>query len=151
MDVKGARGNVEWAGGLMAKKKYRSGLEVEIARQLRLREVPFSYEEKKIPYTVPATKKNYTPDFVIKSKSGKEIIIEGKGLWVVEDRYKHLLIRQQKPELDIRFVFSNSKKKIRKGSKTTYADICEGKGRRGFKGMKWKYADKKIPKEWLEE
>lgn len=133
------------------KNRYRSGLEKEIAKQLTKLKTPYYYERGKIDYKVPAKNHKYTPDFEVVTKSGKKIIIEGKGIWVYADRYKHLLIRQQHPELDIRFVFSNSKSKIRKGSKTTYADICQGKGTREFKGVKWKYADKKIPKEWLDE
>jgi hypothetical protein len=59
----------------------------------------------------------------------------------LEDRKKHLLIREQYPNLDIRFVFTNSKAKINKGSKTTYADWCDKNS--------FKYADKLIPKEWF--
>jgi hypothetical protein len=51
------------------------------------------------------------------------------------------LIKQQHPELDIRFVFSNSRSRISKQSKTTYADWCEKNG--------FMFADKSIPKEWL--
>ena len=131
---------------------FRSGLEKEISKQLKRNNISFTYEKDKISFLVPETKKVYTPDFKIKTKnSGKIIFIEGKGIWVYEDRYKHLLLRQQYPNLDIRFVFTNAKNKIRKGSKTTYADICEGRGRGEFKGITWKYASKKIPKEWLEE
>lgn len=132
---------------------YRSGLEDDTAKYLKKNKVKFEYEpaDKKIPYTKPATDHTYTPDFFITSKSGKVIIIETKGIWTYEDRMKHLLIRKQHPELDIRFVFSRSKTKIRKGSKTTYADICEGRGRGAFKGVTWQYADKRIPEEWLLE
>nr|DAL93602.1 MAG TPA: endonuclease I [Caudoviricetes sp.] len=35
-----------------------------------------------------------------------------------------MLIKQQNPELDIRFIFSRSKTPIYKGSKTTYAAFC---------------------------
>lgn len=77
--------------------------------------------------------------------------IETKGIWAYDDRYKHYLIRCQHPELDIRFVFTRSKSRISKGSKTTYRDICEGRGRGVFRGVTWKYADKTIPKEWLNE
>ena len=60
-----------------------------------------------------------------------------------EDRRKMRLVKEQNPELDIRFVFTRSSSKINKGSKTTYADWCS---RYGFK-----YADKLIPEEWLNE
>lgn len=133
------------------KQRYRSGIEGEIVKQLKASGLEHYYEELKIPYTVPSSSHSYTPDFVVTTKSGKEIIIEVKGIWEYSDRYKHLLIRKQMPNLDIRFVFSNSRTKIRKGSRTTYADICNGKGRGIFKNVIWKYADSKIPKSWLDE
>lgn len=132
---------------------YRSKLEEHIAKDLQDKGVAFDFEPKwgKIAYTVPSKQSLYNPDFYVKTKSGKTIIVEGKGLWIYEDRFKHYLLKIADPDLDIRFVFSNSKNRIRKGSKTTYADICNGLGRGMFKGMKWKYADKKVPQEWLDE
>ena len=59
----------------------------------------------------------------------------------MEDRKKHLLIKKQHPDLDIRIVFQSAKGKIRKGSKTTYADFCDKHG------IVW--AEKEIPKSWL--
>ncbi len=132
---------------------YRSGLEVKVAEELNELGIVYEFEPKegKIPYTVPESYHTYTPDFVITTKSGKQIIIETKGIWDYADRNKHLLIKEQHPDLDIRFIFSRSKSRIRKGSATTYQDICEGRGRAPFKGITWKYADKKIPSEWLNE
>ena len=71
------------------------------------------------------------------------IIVESKGIFDVEDRKKHLLIREQHPELDIRFVFSSSRSKLYKGSKTSYAEWCEKYG--------FQFADKLIPAAWLRE
>lgn len=137
----------------LQKNNFRSKLENDISAQLDKLEVEYSFEPLwgKLSYTIPAKECKYLPDFYVKTKTGKLIIIECKGIWVYEDRYKHLLIRRAKPNLDIRFIFSNSKNKIRKGSNTTYADICNGNGRGSFKGIIWKYADKKIPEEWLLE
>ena len=118
---------------------YRSGLEVKIARQLEDLGIPFEYEKLKIEYEVHEVRK-YTPDFVILSNG---IIVESKGRFVTADRKKHLLIKKQHPTLDIRFVFSNSRAKINKGSKTTYGDWCDKHG--------FLYADKLIPEEWLYE
>jgi hypothetical protein len=56
---------------------------------------------------------------------------------------KHILVKRHNPELDIRFVFSNSNAKISKASKTTYAMWCRKNG--------YKFADKTIPEEWVNE
>lgn len=132
---------------------FRSGLENDTYDDLKSKGAKFEYEPSwgKIKYVEPEKVRSYTPDFYLTTKSGKQIIIETKGIWDRNDREKHRLIKLQYPELDIRFVFHRSKSKIRKGSKTTYADICEGKGWGPFKNLTWKYADKKIPQEWLDE
>lgn len=133
--------------------RFRSKIEATVAADLEKEGIGFDYEPAwgKIPYIVPASKHSYLPDFYITTKTGKKIIIEVKGIWAYADRYKHLLIRKANPELDIRFVFSNSKNKIRKGSKTTYRDICEGRGKGIFKDVSWKYSDKTINKDWYYE
>jgi hypothetical protein len=118
------------------KHGYRSGLEVKIATQLKECGVEAEYEKFKIRYRLEEDK-TYTPDF----KLPNGIIIETKGRFVASDRKKHLLVKKQHPDLDIRFVFTNSKSKINKGSKTTYADWCNQHG--------FLYADKEVPKEWL--
>jgi len=119
---------------------YRSGLEEEVADQLSRAGVAFEYEPKhgKIRYTKPARDSTYTPDFPL---SDLGFIVETKGRFTVEDRQKHLLIKEQHPDKDIRFVFSNSRARISKQSKTTYADWCSKHG--------FLYADKRIPAEWL--
>lgn len=123
------------------KHGYRSGLEETIAEQLKKEKVSFEYENKAntVSYTIPATDHTYLPDF----KLPNGIIVETKGRFVLADRKKHKLIKEQHPELDIRFVFSNSKAKISKRSKTTYAAWCEKLG--------IPYADKVIPQSWLKE
>ena len=120
------------------KNGYRSGLEEVVDSTLKQRNIDGEYEKHKIKYTIPATDHTYTPDFRLPNG----IFVETKGRFVVEDRKKHVLIKKQHPELDIRFVFQNSKNKIRKGSPTTYADWCVKHG--------FIYADKTIPQEWLD-
>jgi hypothetical protein len=120
------------------KHGYRSGLEDKISEQLKSLSVPVKYEEFKIIYEVNEIR-SYTPDFELPNG----IIIESKGRFVSADRKKHLLIQKQHPLLDIRFVFSNSRAKINKGSKTSYADWCNKFG--------FLYADKLIPKDWIDE
>lgn len=117
---------------------YRSGLEEKVAAQLDELSVSYKYEDFKISYQVNEVR-TYTPDFELPNG----IIVETKGRFVAADRKKHLLIQKQHPFLDIRFVFSNSRAKISKNSKTSYADWCHKNG--------FLYADKLIPKEWLEE
>ena len=120
------------------KHGYRSGLEEAIAKDLDEAGISYLYEDKKITYQVNQVR-TYTPDFILPNG----IIIETKGRFVVDDRMKHLMIREQYPHLDLRFVFSNSRNKIRKGSKTTYGDWCTKHG--------FLYADKRIPDEWLKQ
>lgn len=118
---------------------FRSGLEERVAQELLEQGVPFEYETEIIEYTKPEKKAKYRPDFHLPNG----IIVETKGRFLTADRQKHLLIKAQRPDLDIRFVFSNSKTKISKKSKTTYGMWCEKNG--------FKYADGSIPIEWLKE
>ena len=115
---------------------YRSGLEVDIAKDLRKRGEKFKYETLKVKWVLHENK-TYTPDFILPNG----VIIEAKGRFTLQDRKKHLAIKKQQPELDIRFVFSNSRGKLYKGSKSTYASWCEKFG--------FQYADKRIPDDWL--
>jgi hypothetical protein len=118
---------------------FRSGLEEAVAADLVGQGVSFTFEELVIPYVKPERPARYTPDFVLENG----IIIETKGRFLTEDRQKHLLIQKQHPNLNIRFIFSNSKAKISKRSSTTYAMWCEKNG--------FIFADKEVPKEWLSE
>jgi len=121
------------------KHGFRSGLEESIAAQLEAAGISYEYEELKLPFMEPAKKRTYTPDFRLPNG----IIIESKGRFLTCDRQKMQWVQAQHPDLDIRFVFSNSKAKISKRSTTTYADWCTKHG--------FKYADKGIPQAWLEE
>lgn len=117
---------------------FRSGLEEKIAAQLKLAGINPCYESRKLPYRVEETH-NYTPDFPVT----KSLIIETKGRFQTADRMKMLKIKAQYPDIEFRFVFTNSKARISKASQTTYARWCEKNG--------FKYADKLIPTEWIEE
>jgi hypothetical protein len=120
------------------KEGKRSGLEVQVASQLEAAGVKAEYEKHRIAYR-QIRDKHYTPDF----KLPNGIYVEAKGWFKSADRSKHLAIKYQYPDLDIRFVFSNSKSKIGKKSATTYAMWCEKNG--------FKYADKVVPQEWINE
>lgn len=116
---------------------YRSGFEHKISEQLEELNIDPKYEQTVIKYTVPERQSKYTVDFTLPNG----ILVETKGRWTTEDRKKHLLVKEQHPELDVRILFQSSKTKIRKGSKTSYADFCDKHG------IQW--AEKKIPESWL--
>jgi hypothetical protein len=117
------------------KAGFRSGLEQDNHDHLKSLNAKFDYEKLKIKYV--AKEKTYTPDFELSNR----VIVECKGYFRPADRTKHLLIKDQHPELDIRFVFSNPNIKLSKSSKTTYADWCDQHG--------FKWAQGLIPKEWV--
>lgn len=117
----------------------RSHFEDTISKQLESLKNVETYEQYQIEYIKPESKHIYTPDFILDNG----IIIEAKGLFQREDRMKHLMIKQQYPNLDIRFVFQNPKTKLYKGSKTTYADWATKNG--------FQHASKTIPESWFHE
>lgn len=117
----------------------RSGLEDTICQELSNQGIDYKYEELKIKYTQPSKVRTYTPDILLPNG----IVVEIKGRWVAADRQKIALVKAQHPDLDLRMVFSNSKAKISKTSKTTYAMYCDKLG--------IPYADKHIPQEWIDE
>ena len=120
------------------KHGYRSGLEHTVSIYLKERNHTFMYEEIKIEWEDLAYR-TYTPDFILNNG----IIIETKGRFMAADRRKHIAIKKQHPKLDIRFVFTNSKAKLSKGAKSSYADWC-------IKN-KFRYYDRIIPEDWLKE
>lgn len=118
---------------------FRSQLEEKIAADLEKNKVAFQYENHVLPYVKPASNHKYSVDFILPNG----ILIEAKGLLDLEDRKKHLLIKAQYPDLDIRFVLSSSRTKISSGSKTTIGEWMERNG--------YIFAEKLVPKAWLKE
>lgn len=116
---------------------YRSGLEEKIQTQLAEAKIKAQYEPGRIPYTVAP--KTYTPDFVLPNG----IVIETKGYFLPADRTKHLAIKAQYPNIDLRFIFQNPKQRLNKTSRTTYEAWCIQHG--------FIYAAKWIPQTWLDE
>lgn len=130
----------KYIGPVKLESGYKSKFEEQVAKQLEGAKVPFSYESDKVSYLVPERKATYTADFFLP----KGIIIEVKGgEFLAKDRQKMILVKEQHPELDIRFVFRNAGRKLYKGSKTTYASWCNSHG--------FTYAEKGIPEEWIKE
>ena len=118
---------------------FRSGLEERVAHQIEARGYPVLFELTKIKYAVPAQVRTYTYDFELTNG----IIVETKGIWDATDRAKHLLVRAQYPDLDIRMVFYRAKSPISPGSHTSLAMWADKHG------IKW--AEKLIPEEWFTE
>lgn len=139
---------------LTIEPEYRSGLEREAAAKLTQHGVPFDFEGHWIRYTVPAREAKYLPDF---SFPGCPIILEPKGRFggavpgrrvstkdaAVKERQKFVLLKEQHPELDIRFIFSRASTPIYKGSKTTYGKWATDHG--------FLWAEKVIPDAWIAE
>ena len=117
---------------------YRSGLEHSISIYLTELKCKYGYESLKIEWE-DLTYRTYTPDFILNNG----IIIETKGRFLAADRRKHIAIKKQHPELDIRFIFTNSKTKLRKGAKSSYAEWCIK--------YNFRYNDRIIPEDWLKE
>ena len=120
---------------------FRSKSEEKIYNLLKEKNIPCEYEKGKIEYEW-LENKTYVPDFFLLNNG---IILEVKGRFVLEDRKKHLFIRKQKPELDIRFIFDNPKAKLYKGGKMTNGSWCDK--------YKFKYSSLRegVPEEWINE
>jgi hypothetical protein len=100
--------------------KYRNNFESDIGEEL----VDWSYEPYQIPYV---TKRKYTPDF-----TKENILVECKGYFRVGDTQKYKAIRDSLYTQELVFVFTNSNKKVRKGSKLTMGEWCDKEGFKWF-------------------
>ena len=105
----------------MATTKRRSKLELQFEKILQDNEVEYAYEITKIPYTVPESSHKYVVDWTICNG----VMIETKG-WLenLTERKKYQLIKEQHPDIDIRFVFANPQKACG-GVKMTHAERAE--------------------------
>lgn len=118
---------------------YKDDLEADVARQLRSISVNYRHERFRIhvrPYGTSGIR-HYTPTFIVPNW----IIIEPRKRFSTEERQMFIYFQREFPELEVRFIFANSKSKISRASKITYAMWCD---RYGFK-----YGDKRIPAEWF--
>lgn len=122
--------------------KVRSNLEVKLSKILTDCNSNWSYEVTKIPYVIPESSHTYTVDFTV----GKGLLIEGKGyLSDHQERYKYVLLKEQHPDLDLRFVFDNPNK-LCGGTKYTHAKWAD---KYGFRWCSVK--DVEQIKSWIEE
>ena len=63
----------------------------------------FQFEPTKIPYLPDP--KTYLPDFFLPENN---FYIEVKGRLLQSDRVKHILVKKQNPDVEIKFFFSNA-------------------------------------------
>ena len=106
-------------------KQFRSQFEAYLAALLKKGGQQYAYEPTRIKYTKPEQHAGYTPDFFLPDYG---FYIEAKGLFSGKDRKKHIWVREQHPELDIRFVFQNSRLFLNPKSKTRYCDWADKHG-----------------------
>jgi hypothetical protein len=118
----------------------RSNLEKRVQQNLNQRGVAYEYEPCKLPYTVT---RNYIPDLKI-----GQIFIEVKGYFRSDAQRKMRNMKEQHPELDIRFLFQRNNspvqgaKKRKDGTRMTCQEWAEKHN--------FKYAEEVIPEEWLQ-
>jgi len=118
--------------------KVRSRFEDKVINDLDSRKIEYDYEPSKGRVTYHVDRK-YLPDVVLNNG----IIVELKGWFKPADRTKHLNIKQQRPDLDVRFVFQRADNRLNKSSKTTYSEWCEKHG--------FKWSEGTIPQSWITE
>lgn len=126
----------------MSEKKRRSKLELKFEEIIKEFDVAYDYEVTKIPYTIPESNHNYTVDWTFING----LLVETKGyLSDHKERYKYVLLKQQHPDLDLRFVFDNPNK-LCGGTKMTHSKWAE---KYGFKYCSIKDVDQ--IKQWVKE
>lgn len=122
---------------------YRSKAERAFAVDLRRRGIPFDYESGSIPYVLECS---YTHDFAIRTKSGKDVIVEFKG-WMDGGELRTLSqVKKQNPDLDLRMVLQSRRdldKPVRKNAKLTIKGWCAKHG--------IPVAAEILPEEWILE
>ena len=115
--------------------KYRSRAEGNFGKALTQAGISFEYEKERIKYIVV---KSYIPDFYLVDFG---FYVEYKGYFTSSDRRKHVLVKEQNPLYDIRFVFQNANNKLSKKSKTTYGEWADKNG--------FLWSEGKFPSTWL--
>lgn len=104
--------------------------------------VNWEYESKKVSYIIPESKHTYIVDF----NTPNGVYYESKGfLSDYQERKKYVLVKEQNPDIDLRFIFDNPNK-LCGGTKMTHAQWAD---KYGFKwcGVK----DVGTIKEWVHE
>ena len=126
----------------MTNQRRRSKLEERFETILQEFGVTYEYEVTKIPYTIPESYHVYTVDWTV--LNGK--LIETKGyLSDHAERRKYVLLKEQHPELDLRFVFDNPNK-LCGGTKMSHAKWAD---KYGFKWCSIKDTEQIL--NWIKE
>jgi hypothetical protein len=126
----------------MTNQRRRSKLEERFETILQEFGVIYEYEVTKIPYTIPESYHVYTVDWTV--LNGK--LIETKGyLSDHAERRKYVLLKEQHPELDLRFVFDNPNK-LCGGTKMSHAKWAD---KYGFKWCSIKDTEQIL--NWIKE
>lgn len=137
-------------------KRYRTEFEALTAEYLLSRDISFEYEPARLRYKDKDGRKRITqPDFHLKPKSNDPhggMFVEAKSLLKHDhlSRYEHL--KEQRPDLDIRFVFEEPDRTISHysvddgGGETRAVSYAEWADMNGFK-----WAGETIPNAWIKE
>lgn len=118
-------------------KKFKSIFEADIAKYLDGKNLPINYEPDTFDYIRKAT---YTPDW----KISDTVYVESKGHLTQANRSNLIAFKQQHPEVEIILLFADSRNKLYRGSKTTYAEWAE---KHGFRWADWN--KHKFPEKWF--
>jgi hypothetical protein len=156
------------------KHGFRSGFEMEFAKELDDLGVDYEYETPACTFKYFRNITNggivdksgcpmeydkdwrivqwcdYTCDFMLIKADGRPLYIETKGRFLPKDRTKHRLLKKQYPDVDIRLLFSENGKVSSKSRYLDWAakyDIPAGLIVKPTKRREGKY----IPREWLTE
>lgn len=124
--------------------------EVKCAADMEARKVKYKYEPD--TFTFQHKPQHYTPDFKLKTKSGKTLYIEYKGKMTQDVRTKMLRVRECNPNIEIAFVFEcatngiTKRRKKKDGTYSTPTKYWEWAEKNGFK-----WSEHTIREEWLDE
>lgn len=128
----------------IGKKQCRSQFEYNVYKGLTHclpRGATLTYETDELDYVLYKT---YIPDFTIKTKDGRIIYVEAKGLGRAFDysvRQKMIAVKENHPDKDIRIVFM-SDKPFRKGGTMRPSDWAQKHN--------FTFAIGEIPEDWFE-
>jgi hypothetical protein len=119
-----------------------TGIKVKSGYELKIMEANpgLIYEPNTFQYIL-----NYVPDYLLVTRTGKQIYIESKGRLTQTDRTKMRAVKMNNPGIDVRFMFENAFKKLTSSPRSmTYAQWCDKNGYKFAEGVL-------IPQQWKDE